>query len=114
MLTGATEFLDTARLLLYNTKQPLNWDPAHPVPGWGPLGIIPEALTLVSPGGTAVPYYLPWETANYLEPMIQFHDVFGAFDLEEIEAQPLAQRRAENEAFSYTRGYAPQPQVRLR
>ena len=106
LLTGDTQFLKEAKLFLYNTKQALNWDPMHPIPGWGPLGIIPEALTLVAPRGHGVGYYLPWETANYMESMIDLRDVFGSFDIDQIQQQPFAQRQSENIAYGRTRGYA--------
>ena len=105
LFTGDTNLLNTAELMLYNTKQPLDWDPAHPLAGYGDPGIFPESLSLAPPRGHGVHYYLPWQTANYLEPMIELRDTFGEYGIREIEQQSLARRQAANQRYGRQRGY---------
>ena len=106
LFTGDPQLLEEAQMMLYNTKQGLNWNPADPIPGFGDPAMINEAMTLVaSLRGTGVGAYLPWQTANYMEPMINFQDVFGAYGINEIELQPLADRQASNLAYGNVRGY---------
>ena len=105
LATGDTNLLNEARLLLYNTKQGLNWDAANPLTGFGDPGISAESLTLSPQRGHGVDYYLPWQTANYLEPMIDLKDVFGAYDINTLEQLPLPQRQGLNHAFAANRNY---------
>lgn len=105
LFTGDTNLLNEARMMLYNTKQPLDWDPANPFPGYADPGIFPESLTLVPQRGHGFYHYLPWATAAYLEPMVNLADTFGAYDINTIEQLPLTNRQAANLAFSNNRGY---------
>jgi hypothetical protein len=105
LASGAPDLLQLAGLMLYNTKQGLNWDPNDPMPGFGDPGIMNEALQLVPPRGHGVGWYLPWQTANYLEPMIHLQDTFGSYRLELIEGMDWPVRQAKNHAFALTRGY---------
>jgi len=104
LFTGDTRLLDQARMMLYNTKQPLDWDSADPL-GYGDPGLFNEALTLVVPRGHGVDYYLPWQTANYMEPMIDLSDAFGSYSIDAIEQKPWVTRQAENKVYSNNRGY---------
>ncbi len=105
LFTGDTNLLNEARMMLYNTKQPLDWDPANPLSGYGDPGIFPESLSLVPPRGHGVGYYLPGQTANYLEPLVNLSDTFGSFSINLIEQQPLTLRQAANTVYSNNRGY---------
>lgn len=107
LYTGDTNYLNQARMMLYNTKQPLNWDAAHPLPGYGDPGICVESLTLAPPRGHGVEYYLPWQTANALEPMVNLRDAFGSWDINAVERLPLSKRQELNHAFSLNRNYKP-------
>ena len=105
LATGDTNLLNQARLMLYNTKQGLNWNAASPLTGFGDPGISAESLNLPPPRGHGVDYYLPWQTANYLESMVNLKDVFSTYDINSIEQMPLAQRQALNNAYSLSRNY---------
>ncbi len=105
LLTGDPQLLQEAAMMLYNTKQGLNWNTADdPIPGFGD-GIMNEALHLAPIRGQGVGYHFPWQTANYMEPILNFQDVFGSGDIHTIEQQSLAERQAKNHAFSLNRGY---------
>ena len=106
LFTGDTNLLNVAKMMLYNTKQPLNWDPANPLSGYGDPGIFPESLSLLPPRGHGTSYYLPWQTANYLEPMVNLLDTFGTSSINVIEQQPLTNRQAANVRYANNRGYA--------
>ena len=105
LLTGDSQFLKLARLMLYNTKGGLNWNPSDPIAGFGDPGILNEALQLVPARGHGVGWYLPWQTANYLEPMVNLLDVFGTYDLDALEGTDWQARLAKNNAFALNRGY---------
>jgi hypothetical protein len=105
LMTGDARLKEAARLLLYNTKQAVDWDPDHPVPGYGAQGIMPEAFTLTAARGHGVAYYLPWQTANFLEPMVFFQDVFGSFDMQALDLLPKARLDSLHAEYAATRGY---------
>lgn len=103
LYTNDRQFFTTAQLCLYNTKQAVNWDRAHPIPGYGDPGILVEAMNVTIPRGHSVNYYLPWQAYNFLEPMVLFKEVFGDMDLEHIEK--MSNRTSLNEAYSMKRGF---------
>ena len=105
LFTGDAQYLAEARMMLYNTKQPMNWDAAHPLSGYGDPGLFVESLTLAPQRGHGISYYLSWQTANYMEPLLNLKDTFGLFDLNSIEQQPSGERQARNNQFSLNRGY---------
>ena len=106
LFTGDSQLLKIARLMLYDTKGGMNWDPANPIPGFGDAGIMAEAMGMVISRGEGVGYYLPWQTANFMEPMMNLQDVFGSYDLTAAEQMDLGERQKRNNAFSLNRGYA--------
>jgi hypothetical protein len=105
LFTGDTNLLSEARMMLYNSKQPLDWDSTNPL-GYGDPGIFPESLSLTPPRGHGVSYYLPWQTANYMEPMVNLFDAFGSCSIDAIEQQSLSDRQAKNIVYANNRGYA--------
>ncbi len=106
LFTGDPQLLKEAALMLYNTKQGLDWNPADPIPGFVE-GMMNEALHLVPPRGQGIGFHLPWQTANYMEPLLSFQDVFGTYDLGGSEQHSLAEQRAKNHAFALCRNYCP-------
>ena len=102
LLTGDPHFRDMARLLLFDTKQLLDWDGTL---GYAHPGLQTEALSLPPLRGHGVVFWLPWLTVAQMEPLLRLHDVFGSFDIGEIEKLPLAERRRRNAQFSKTRGF---------
>jgi hypothetical protein len=106
LYTGDEQLLKMAELLERNTKQALNWDPAHPVAGYGP-GMANEAINVTIPRGHGVGFYLPWQCHNYLEPMVRLKDVFGYFDIEAIQDKvSKTERASDNNRYAASRGLA--------
>ncbi|HTN38960.1 MAG TPA: hypothetical protein VL053_17900 [Arachidicoccus sp.] len=103
---GDAHLKDMAKMLLYNTKQGLNWDRSDPVAGFGRYGMIEEAQSVMIPRGHGIGAYLPWQTFNMMEPLILLWDVFGAnsYDISTIDALP--NKNASNNHYSDTRGFA--------
>lgn len=95
--------LNTAQLCLNNTKQAVNWDRSQPIPGYGDPGIAVEAMSLVTPRGHGVGYYLPWQAYNFMEPMVLLQDVFGDMNISNIEKIP--NRKSLMDAYAAKRGY---------
>ena len=102
LLTGDSHFLEVARLLLFDTKQLLDWDSTL---GYASPGLQVEALSLPPLRGHGVAHWLPWLGAAQLEPMLRLRDVFGSFDIDEIEKLPKSERLRRNAQFSKTRGF---------
>ncbi|MDB5105875.1 MAG: hypothetical protein JWP91_3564 [Fibrobacteres bacterium] len=109
LYSGDPHLADVAALLLYNTKQYVNWDPVRdPIPGFA-TGFLGEALNVTVPRGHGVGYYLPWQTYNMLEPFIHLRDAFGAEDYDLVRLQErigTAALKDRNLAFSRDRGIA--------
>ena len=107
LFSGDSQLLKLARLMLYDTKSSMNWDSANLIPGYGsnPGIMFGEAMSLVVPRGKVTGYYLPWQTANYMEPMMNLQDAFGSYDINSLEQVNLASRQAANNAYSLTRGF---------
>lgn len=103
MYSGDPHLKEVAKLLLYNTKQGLNWDRSDPIPGFGRYGIIEEAQTAMIPRGHGVGLHLPWQTFNMMEPLVLFKDVFGSYDIDAIEN--LNNKNSLHHEYSITRGY---------
>ena len=102
LLTGEPHFREMARLLLYDTKQLLDWDGTL---GYAYPGLQTEALSLPPRRGHGVTHWLPWLTVTQLEPLVSLKEVFGSYDIDSIEKLPLAERRRRNAQFSKTRGF---------
>ena len=102
LLTGDTHYRDLARMLLFNTKQLLDWDGSI---GYRLPGLQSEAMGLSPVRGAGVGLWLPWLTTTSIEPMMRLHDVFGAFDIKEIEKLPRPEILRRNEQFRRTRGF---------
>jgi hypothetical protein len=49
--------------------------------------------------------WLPWLTVAQIEPLLRLHDVFGSFDIDEIENLPLAERLRRNAQFAKLYGF---------
>ena len=101
LLTGDSHFRDIARMLLLNTKQLTDWDGTL---GYGFPGLQSEALSLAPTRGKGVRAWLPWLTVGSIEPMMRLRDVFGDFDIADIEKLPAAERKRRNRQFGQTRG----------
>ncbi|MGC4043703.1 MAG: hypothetical protein QM758_07840 [Armatimonas sp.] len=102
LATGDRHFRDTARLLLHDTKQIIDWD--------GKLkykypGLMPEALTLSIGRGHGVAGWLPWLTFVVAEPLIRLQETFGSMSLDQIEKMPLKTQREKSAQFGKTRGF---------
>ena len=102
LLTGDSHFLEVARLLLFDTKQLLDWDDTL---GYASPGLQVEALSLPPLRGHGVAHWLPWLGVAQLEPLLRLRDVFGSFDIDEIEKLPKSERLRRNTQFSKTRGF---------
>lgn len=102
LLTGDAHFRDFARFLLYDTKQLLDWDGSL---GYKYPALQLEAMGLVGQRGHSVQTWLPWLTVASIEPMARLKDVFGSFDIDELDKRPLARLRAENAEYGATRGF---------
>jgi hypothetical protein len=102
---GDQQFRETANLLLYNTKQGLNWDRSNPIPGFGRWGMIEEAQTVSLLRGHGVGVYLPWQTFNMMEPMVLFWDAFGANSYDIATIDGLANKNTSHLNYSNTRGF---------
>tara|TARA_R110002049_G_scaffold65035_1_gene170925 strand:+ start:47854 stop:50544 length:2691 start_codon:yes stop_codon:yes gene_type:complete len=105
LYTGDTHLLEISQMLLNNTKQGVNWDVNDPITGFGAFGILQEALNVMIPRGHGVPYYLPWQTYNLVEPMVLFWDTFQteSFDINTINSLPNKNSLHNN--YSETRNY---------
>jgi len=104
LYTHDTQLLNQARLLLKNTKQFMNWNPADPISAISP-GLLGEAFTVIIPRGHGVNYFLPWQTFNLLEPMVLLQDVFGNMDIDELEKQSESQLEQANREYASSRGF---------
>lgn len=104
LLTGETHFRDSARMLLHDTKQLLDWDGKL---GYKYPGLQTEALSLPPPRGHGVQSWLPWLTVTQVEPLVRLRDVFGSLDIDAIDQMPLASRLKQAAHFSRTHGFVP-------
>lgn len=105
LYNGDPHFKEMARLLLYNTKQGLNWDRNDPIPGYGRFGIIEEAQTVMIPRGHGVGLHLPWQTFNLMEPLVLLDEVFEAYNIEAVDS--LSTKHSLHNEYAITRGYVP-------
>jgi len=105
LYTGDAHLLKMSQMLLRNTKQGVNWDTTDPIPGFGKFGILQEALNIMIPRGHGVPYYLPWQTYNLVEPMVLFWDTFQVrtYNIDVIDN--LSNKNNLHNAYSNTRNY---------
>lgn len=103
LYNGDTSLLQMAKMLLRNTKQAVNWDCSHPITGYGDPGILQEAMTVMTPRGHGVGFYLPWQTYNMMEPLVLMSDVFGTYDIGTAEL--LGDKQTRNNQYSDTRGF---------
>ncbi len=102
LATGDAHFLQSARILQHDTKQIMDWNGTL---GYKYHGLLPEAVSLSTNRGTGVAGWLPWLTVVNIRPIVQLKNVFGTFDLDEIEKIPLAKRRELSAQFGVTRGF---------
>jgi hypothetical protein len=102
LATGDAHFLRTARWLLHDTKQVMDWDGKL---GYKYAGLMPEAMTLSTGRGSGVAGWLPWLTVVVLEPMRNLEETFGSFDIDVIEKTPLSKRRRQSAKFATSRGF---------
>ena len=61
------------------------------------------------PRGHGVTHWLPWLTVAQIEPLVRLRDVFGSFDIDDIEKLPLAERLRRSAAFSEHRSFGTPP-----
>jgi hypothetical protein len=101
LYSGDRHFLDVAKLLLYNTKQIIDWDGSI---GYAHPGLQTEAMTVSLPRGHSVKLWLPWLTVAALDPLVELKDAFGSMVIEEIERLPLDKRQELNQTFGNDRG----------
>ena len=102
ILTGDAHYGQMARILLYDTRQLVDYDGAW---HYGQPGLLTEATTLAAPRGRGVSAWLPWCTAAILDPMVQFQDVFDSMDLDKIGNLPLDVRRSKLAAYALHHGF---------
>ncbi|MDQ3812381.1 MAG: hypothetical protein M3347_00350 [Armatimonadota bacterium] len=105
LMTGDQHFLQSARLLLNNTKQVMDWDGKL---GYQYAGLMPEAMSLSTNRGHGVAGWLPWLTFVVLEPLVRLNETFGSMDIDHIERLPQGERLRRNALFSRERGFGPQ------
>ncbi len=105
LYTGDAHLLQISKMLLQNTKQAVNWDSSAPLAGYGPLGIMMEAMTVMTPRGHGVGYFLPWQSYNMTEPFALLWDTFGAgtYDLNIIDG--LSNKNTSNQNYAATRNF---------
>lgn len=103
LATGDAHFLQTARLLLHDTKQIIDWDGSL---GYKYPGLMPEAMGLAMNRGKGIAGWLPWLTVVTADPLVKLRDTFGTWDIDAIERLPLTKRRDRNATFAATRGFA--------
>ncbi|MGO8747597.1 MAG: NPCBM/NEW2 domain-containing protein [Thermoguttaceae bacterium] len=106
LYSGDKHFLDVAKLLLYNTKQIIDWDGSI---GYAHPGLQTEAMTVSLLRGHSVKLWLPWLTVAALDPLVQLKDAFGSMLIEEIERLPLDKRQELNQTFGIDRGLPRSP-----
>jgi hypothetical protein len=111
--TGETHFLDYSRFLLHNTKQNMDWDPAHPL-GYPIPGLQTEVSTVCSPRGHSKRIWLPWLTVGALVPMSQLEDVYGNVDVDVLASKSIGELRAKDDGYAATRGYGSETNPVLR
>jgi len=102
ILTDDAHYAQMARILLYDTRQLVDYDGAW---HYGQPGLLTEATTLAAPRGRGVSAWLPWCTAAILDPMVQFQDVFDSMDLDKIGNLPLDVRRSKLAAYALHHGF---------
>lgn len=102
LATGDAHFLQTARLLLHDTKQIMDWDGKL---GYKYPGLMPEAMGLSTNRGRGVAGWLPWLTFVVTEPLVQLDETFSSSNIDEIEKMPLKKRRQLSDNFGKTRGF---------
>ena len=107
LLTGQSHFRDVAEMLLHDTKQMLDWDGTL---GYAQPGLQTEALSLPPLRGHGVTHWLPWLTVAQLEPLVRLRDVFGSFDIDDIDRLPRAERLRRDARFAATHGFAHAPE----
>ncbi len=105
LYSGDEQLLHFSKLLLYNTKQFMNWDPQNdPVPGIAE-GLFGEAMNVCIPRGHGVDCYLPWATYNQLEPIVFLEDIFGFKDIQDIQKLTKSEIEKKHQAYSNNRLY---------
>ncbi|MEI8272470.1 MAG: hypothetical protein WCG08_07585 [Paludibacter sp.] len=105
LYTGDEQLLHFSKLLLFNTRQFVNWDIKNdPIKGFA-NGFVGEAMSISSPRGHGVGFYLPWSTYNQLEPLVFLEDIFGSKDINVIQKMPESQRQEMIKNFSENRTY---------
>ncbi len=102
LLTGDAHYRDFALLLLYDTKQMLDWDGTL---GYKYPGLLTEALSLPPLRGHGVKSWLLWLSVCVLQPMVDLRQTFGTLDIAQIERMPHAERLRRMAAYSRTRGF---------
>lgn len=96
--TADRSFLTTAKILFLNSKQYVNWDAQNPLPNFGP-DLLGEALSVIIPRGHGVKMFLPWQTYNLMEPLVQMQEAFGTLSIDETEALSPEVRQQKLKAF---------------
>ncbi|RYX83113.1 hypothetical protein EON83_16310 [bacterium] len=102
LATGDKHFLSSARLLLHDTKQVMDWDGKL---GYKYRGLMPEAMGLSTNRGRGVAGWLPWLTIVVTQPLVQLEQTFGSMDIDEIEKLPLKKRQSLSANYGKTRGF---------
>lgn len=102
LLSGEAHFRDMARMLLFDTRQLLDWDGTL---GYAQPGLQTEVLSLTPLRGHGVRVWLPWLTVAQLEPLMRLRDVFGSMNIDEIEKMPKEERLRRAARFSAMRGF---------
>ncbi|MGC9259060.1 MAG: hypothetical protein ACP5I8_03140 [Phycisphaerae bacterium] len=84
-------FKQVAMVLAYDTKQTMD---IHGSPAYGFPGLQDEATSIAVYRGNSVCHWLPWVTANQLQPITECFNIFKTFSLEKLAAIPLSRQEA--------------------
>ena len=88
-------------MLLYDTKQMMDWDGTL---GYAYPGLLTEALSLPPLRGHGVQGWLPWLTVVNLDPLTHLQDAFGSMDIDRIEKMPQAELVRRDARFATSHG----------
>ena len=105
LITQDRHYLEFARFIYHGAKQTSDWDGAL---GYAHPALQTEAGRMggdMGMRGRSVNAWLPWVTICNLNPMGEFMDAFGTFELEEIERRPLDERLMMERQYAGNRGF---------
>ncbi len=84
-------FKRVAMVLAYDTKQTMD---IRGTPAYGFRGLQDEATSIAVYRGRSVRHWLPWITANQLQPITECFSIFNTLSLRRLAAMPLSRQEA--------------------